>query len=112
MHWDCYAAIAYHRTIDGTKFNYFDMQITIEIPDDIAQRLDQTEENLSHRLLELIVADAYHCGKLNTAEVGQILQLPTRLATHAFLKRMGTYLNYDETELNQDLQTLKEFRAQ
>lgn len=89
-----------------------DMQITIEIPDDIAQRLDQAEGSLSHRLLELIVADAYRCGKINTAEVGQILQLPTRLAAHAFLKRMGTYLNYDETELDQDIQTLREFRAQ
>lgn len=98
--------------MDGARFNYSDMQITIEIPDDIAQRLDQAQGSLSHRLLELIVADAYRCGKINTAEVGQILQLPTRLATHAFLKRMGTYLNYDETELNQDLQTLKEFRAQ
>jgi predicted HTH domain antitoxin len=87
------------------------MQITIEIPDDLAQSLDQIEGNLSHRLLELIVADAYRYGKINTAEVGQILQLPSRLATHAFLKRMGTYLNYDETELNQDFQTLNQFRA-
>ena len=88
------------------------MQITVEIPDDIAQRLDPIEGTLSHRLLELIVADAYRCGKVTTAEVGQVLHLPTRLATHAFLKRMGTYLNYDEVELDQDLQTLKKFRAQ
>ncbi len=88
------------------------MQITVEIPDNLAQRLDQVEGDLSHRLLELIVADAYRDGKINTAEVGQILQLPTRLATHAYLKRMGTYLNYDETELDQDLQTLRAFRAQ
>lgn len=87
------------------------MQITIEIPDEIAQRLNQAEGSLSHRLLELIVADAYRCGKINTAEVGQILELPTRLATHAFLKRMGTYLNYDEAELDRDIQTLKTFRA-
>lgn len=88
------------------------MQITVEIPDEIVQRLDQTQGKLSHRLLELIVADAYRCGKINTNEVQQILQLPTRLAVHAFLKRMGVYLNYDETELEQDLQTLKAFRVQ
>ncbi|MEH2384265.1 MAG: UPF0175 family protein [Nostoc sp.] len=88
------------------------MQITIEIPDEIAQRLDQTEGNLSRRFLELIVADAYSCGKINTAEVRQILQLPTRLCAHVFLKQMGIYLNYEETELEQDLQTLKEFRVQ
>lgn len=88
------------------------MQITIEIPDEIAQQLDQTEGNLARRLLEVVVADAYRDRKINTAEVRQILQLPTRLATHAFLKQMGVYLNYDEVELKQDLQTLKEFRAQ
>jgi predicted HTH domain antitoxin len=88
------------------------MQITVEIPDEIAQRLDQTPGSLSRHLLELIIADAYRCGKVNTAEVHQILQLPSRLETHAFLKRMGVYLNYDEAELEQDLQTLKKFRAQ
>ncbi len=88
------------------------MQITVEIPDEIAQRLDQTGDSLSRRLLEVIIADAYQCGKINTAEVRQVLKLPSRLETHAFLKRMGVYLNYDEAELAQDLQTLKEFRGQ
>ena len=88
------------------------MQITVEIPDEIAERLEQTRGSLSRRLLEIIIADAYQCGKVNTAEVRQILNLPSRLETHAFLKRMGVYLNYDEAELEQDLQTLQEFRAQ
>ncbi|MEC4812161.1 MAG: UPF0175 family protein [Scytonema sp. PMC 1069.18] len=88
------------------------MQIIIEIPDEIAQQLEQTEGSLSRRLLEMIIADAYHHGKISTAEVRQILQFPSRLETHAFLKRMGVYLNYDEAELEQDIQTLKEFRAQ
>ncbi|MBD2180187.1 UPF0175 family protein [Aerosakkonema funiforme] len=88
------------------------MQITVEIPDEIAERLEQTRGSLSRRLLEIIIADAYHCGKVNTAEVRQILNLPSRLETHAFLKRMGVYLNYDEAELEQYLQTLEEFRGQ
>lgn len=88
------------------------MQITIEIPDEFAQRLDQTAGNLSQRLLELMVADAYSQGKINTAEVRQILQLPTRLSVHSFLKQMNVYLNYDETELEQDIQTLNQVREQ
>lgn len=88
------------------------MQITVEIPDEIAQRLDQNRGSLSRRLLEVIVADAYNCGKVNTAEVRQILNLSSRLETHAFLKRMDVYLNYDEAELEQDLQTLQEFRGE
>jgi len=88
------------------------MQITIEIPDDFAQRLDQTAGNLSQRLLELMVADTYSQGKINTAEVCEILQLPTRLSVHSFLKQMNVYLNYDETELEQDIQTLNQVREQ
>ncbi|MBP0028028.1 UPF0175 family protein [Roseofilum reptotaenium CS-1145] len=88
------------------------MQITIEIPDKIAHQLDQDEEHLSHHLLELMVAESYRLGNISTAEVGQILKLPTRLATHAFLKRMGVYLNYDRAELEVDLQTLERFRGQ
>jgi predicted HTH domain antitoxin len=88
------------------------MQITVDIPDEVAQRLDPTGNELSRRLLEMIIADAYRCGKVNTSEVRQILQLPSRLETHAFLKRMGVYLNYDEAELERDLQTLKTFRVQ
>lgn len=87
------------------------MQITVDIPDEIAQRLGQTGDNLAHKLLEMVIADAYRAGILSTAEVGRILQLPSRLETHAFLKRMAVYLNYDETELERDLQTLKELRA-
>lgn len=87
------------------------MQITVEIPDEIAERLDNTGESLSRRLLEVIIADAYCYGKVNTAEIGKILNLSSRLETHVFLKRMGVYLNYDESELEQYLQTLKELRA-
>jgi len=42
------------------------MQITVEIPDEIAQLLDQSRGSLSRRLLEVIIADAYDCGKVNT----------------------------------------------
>lgn len=87
------------------------MKITIEVPDEIVQKLDQTQENLSQRLLEIIIADAYSSGKVSTAEVGQILKFPSRLQTHTFLKQMGVYLNYDEAELETDLQTLQEIRA-
>lgn len=88
------------------------MEITVQIPDDIIQKLGQDKNQLSRQVLEFIVVDAYRRGKISTAEVGQSLELPNRLATHAFLKRMGTYLNYDAVELEQDLQTLEKLRSQ
>lgn len=87
------------------------MEITIEIPDEIAQRLNPSEESLSRRILETVVADAYRRGEISTGEVGQLLQLSTRLEIHAFLKHQDVYLNYDQAELEQDLQTLKKLRV-
>ena len=87
------------------------MQITISIPDNLVQRLDQSAESLSRQLLEIVVANAYHTGKISTAEVRQLLQFPSRLEAHAFLQRMGVYLNDDAAELAQDLQTLQALRT-
>lgn len=41
--------------------------------------------------------------------IGQLLNL-SRLKTHAFLKKSGIYLNYDETKLEKDLATLKQLK--
>lgn len=87
------------------------MQITVQIPDEIAQRLNQNADTLSRHMLEFIVADAYRGGKISTAEVGKLLNLPNRLETHAFLKQMSAYLNYDAAELEQDLQTLADLSS-
>jgi predicted HTH domain antitoxin len=83
-----------------------------QIQEPIITGQNDRPQDLSRHLLEIITADAYSSGKISTAEVRQILQLPSRLSVHAFLKRMGVYLNYDESELDKDLQTLKEFRVQ
>jgi predicted HTH domain antitoxin len=88
------------------------MQVTVDIPDNVAQRLAPAGADLAQRLLEVVIANAYRCGQITTAEVGQILQFSSRIETHAFLKQMGIYLNYDEAELQRDLDTLKAFRAE
>ena len=54
------------------------MQITVDIPDEIVQRLGQKEEALAHKLREIVIADAYRSGALSTAEVRRILELPSR----------------------------------
>ena len=47
------------------------MQITIELPDDIANQLQPV--NVSRRVLELIMADHYRQGRIGAAEVRRIL---------------------------------------
>jgi len=87
------------------------MQITIELPDDIAQRLAQTVDSLPQRALESLVVEAYRDELLTHAEVGRILNLSSRWDIDAFLKQAGADLHYDLADLQADLETLHQLRT-
>ncbi|EDX77978.1 hypothetical protein MC7420_7716 [Coleofasciculus chthonoplastes PCC 7420] len=84
----------------------FNMQISLEIPDDIGSRLTAKWHNLPQRSLEIMAAQAYKSGILTAGEVRRMLNLPSRLAVDEFLKREGAYLHYTEADLEQDLQAV------
>ena len=85
------------------------MQITIELPDDIANQLQPV--NVSRRVLELIAADHYRQGRIGAAEVRQILNFSSRWETYKFLKREKAYLPYTEDDLEQDVQAIRNLLA-
>ncbi|MFP4412934.1 UPF0175 family protein [Coleofasciculus sp.] len=78
------------------------MQITLELPDDIANQLQLQPANISRRILELIVADNYRQGHIGAAQVRQMLNFSSRWETYEFLKREKAYLPYTEDDLEQD----------
>ena len=86
------------------------MQITIDLPDELAQHYNQ--DLLSREILEAFVVQAYQTEKITSAEVGRILGLESRWAVDAFLKQRNADLHYDETDLERDRQTLHQFRAE
>ncbi|WP_017304657.1 UPF0175 family protein [Spirulina subsalsa] len=81
------------------------MQITIELPDNIANQLQSV--NISRRVLELIAADHYRQGRIGAAEVRQILNFSSRWETYEFLKQEKAYLPYTEDDLEQDVQAIR-----
>lgn len=83
------------------------MQITIELPDELANQLETSLGNLNRRVLESLIVEAYRLKILSAAEVQRILNLPSHLATDAFLKQHGAYLHYTEADLLQDLDNLE-----
>ena len=87
------------------------MQITIELPDDIANQLQLQPANISRRILELIAADNYRQGRIGAAEVRRILNFSSRWATYEFLKREKAYLPYTEDDLEQDAQAIRNVLA-
>jgi predicted HTH domain antitoxin len=86
------------------------MQITIEVPDELAERLLGNEHSpLSRQVLKVLAVEAYKADRLTSAEVGRILGL-SRWEVDAFLKQHQAYLHYDETDLEQDIETLSQLR--
>ena len=82
------------------------MQITIELPDDIANQLQLQPANISRRILELIAADNYRQGRIGAAQVRPMLNFSSRWETYEFLKREKAYLPYSEDDLEQDAQAI------
>ncbi len=87
------------------------MQITIDLPDEYIQLLEPNLANLSQRILEIVVVEAYKAKRLTSAEVGSILKLD-RFAVDAFLKQHQAYLHYKIADFNQDIQTLQHLHQQ
>lgn len=58
------------------------MQITIDLPDNIAHQI--SPNNISRRVLELIVTDSDRQGRIGAAEVLQMLNFSSRWETYEF----------------------------
>jgi len=77
------------------------MQITIEIPDDVAAQLNQDTGSISHEMLEAFAVEGYRTEKLSRGQVSELLGL-NFWETEQFLKQRGAYLHYDLNDLDQD----------
>jgi predicted HTH domain antitoxin len=78
-------------------------KITIELPDDVAQR-----PNPGREALEALAIEGYRSGALTHHEASQLLQL-SRFEFDAFLKDRDIYYHaYDVDDFEQDLETLKQ----
>jgi hypothetical protein len=80
------------------------MQITLELPEDIAADLAAQGEDLSRTALEAFVLEAYRAQKLSTAQLKRVLGYQTRVQVHAFLKAHDVYLHYTLADLEHDRQ--------
>lgn len=80
------------------------MQVTIDLPDNIAHQI--SPNNISRRVLELIVADSYRSGRIGAAEVRQMLNFSSRWETYEFLKQEKACLPYAEDDLEQDVNAI------
>ena len=85
------------------------MQVTVEIPDALVQRLrDAVGEDLGRAAIERFAREGYETGKLSRYEVQQLLGFDNRWETERWLGEHGVGMNYSSDDLESDRKTLDE----
>jgi hypothetical protein len=85
------------------------MQITLEVPEDIAEGLESRWNDLPRAALESLALEAYRSRALTAAEIRRLLGFETRMQVDAFLKEHEIY-DYSVADFEQDRETLRELR--
>jgi predicted HTH domain antitoxin len=82
------------------------MEITVGLPNDIAEHADPGRE-----ALEALAIEGYRCRKLTHFQASQLLGM-TRLEFESFLKARGIYdHSYSIEDFEQDLATLRNLES-
>ena len=87
------------------------MRIVIDLPEDIAKRLESAWRDVSRGALEAVAVEGYRGGALTRDQVGRLLGL-TFWDTDAFLKERQAHLPYAIEDLEQDRRDLDRQRQQ
>jgi Uncharacterised protein family (UPF0175) len=82
------------------------MNLTVEIPDDIASRLTKAGGDLSRRALEGFALEELKAGRITEPELCRILGL-ARLQMDGFLKSHGVYEDYTMEDFEAERAALK-----
>ena len=83
------------------------MQVTLQIPDDLARRLGWTGGDLSRRALEGLALEEYRSGHITKPELRRLLGFGTRYKLDGFLKEHGVFEDITVEDVDRDLADLK-----
>lgn len=82
------------------------MDVTIQIPDDLAARIGAAGD-LPRRVLEVLAVEEYRSGRITKAELRRFLGLATRDALDGLLKAHGIYSTYTHGDLERERNDLR-----
>lgn len=88
------------------------MQVTIELPDDFSMQVQPLLSNLSRKVLELLVLEAYEKELITRYQIGKFLGFSSRFDVDLWLKDANIYRHYDETDLEEDRETFRQLRVE
>lgn len=85
------------------------MQVTLDLPEDVARYLGQDAGTLSRAALEAWALEGVRSGKLSPAQAGRMLGFRTRDRLDAFLKAHGVDLPLTIEQVRRDSETALAF---
>ena len=81
-------------------------QVAVELPDDIAEKIEAGGRDLSRRALEAFVLEELKAGRITEPELGRMLGL-ARLQIDGFLKAHGVDDDITIEDVDRDIADLK-----
>jgi hypothetical protein len=83
------------------------MELTVQIPDDLAQRLSTAGGDLARRALEALVAEEYKQGHLTKPDLRRLLGFETSDQIDTFLKAHDIWIDYTIEDLERERDGLR-----
>jgi hypothetical protein len=84
------------------------MELTVEIPDDLANRMNASRGDLSRRALEALALEEFKAGRITKPELRRLLGFGTRYRLDGFLKSHDLYEEYTMEDFERDRDALKQ----
>jgi hypothetical protein len=83
------------------------MEVTVQIPDDIASRMTADGADLSRLTLEALVAEEYRQGHLHKPDLRRLLGFETSYEIDGFLKAHEVYEDYTLEDFEREQEALR-----
>ena len=86
------------------------MEVTVQIPDTIGERLRKDTDDVPRWLLEKAGLEAYRSREISGYELRLMLGMKSRFELDAFLKTHGVYLEYTDEDFAHDAETSRQLK--
>jgi hypothetical protein len=83
------------------------MNVIVQIPDDLAQRLTAAGGDLSRRALEALAAEEYRHDRLTKPELQRLLGIETSFQLDEFLKAHEVWIEYTMEDAERERKSLE-----
>ena len=88
------------------------MQVTLEVPEELARLFAQSSAGLSRAALEALALEGLRAGKLTIAQARRLLGITSRYEMDGFLKSHNIMLPLTVEMIAEDAETAIRFRNQ